>query len=273
MKKRAESGERAKDRAKEARAKKAKPEPEHNPDLDKLEKSLGHAFGSRKHLSHALVHKSWVNEQKLPAHESNERLEFLGDSVLDLVVSQAIMKRFPEYAEGQLSKLRASIVNEQKLSAIARKLDLGSYLYFGKGEERSGGREKRSILADAYEAVLAAVYVDGGLEAADAMVKRHFRDALKKVPEERGDRDFKTRLQEECQGRMKVTPEYRLMGTSGPDHRKVFTVGLSISGKKMSEGSGRTKKQAEQRAAALALGKLRAAKAPARKPARKTRKS
>ncbi|MDP3938398.1 MAG: ribonuclease III [Deltaproteobacteria bacterium] len=228
----------------------------HEKDLAGLEKSLGHTFKDQDALRSALIHKSFVNERKLPRSEANERLEFLGDAVLELAVSQTIMESFPEYSEGQLSKLRASIVNEQKLARLARRLELGKFLYLGRGEERSGGRDKASILADGYEAVMAAVYLDGGLRAAAKMVRSHFEDALKKLPDEESDRDFKTLLQEACQARHKVTPEYRVSATTGPDHQKEFTVELSIQGNRVADGAGRTKKQAEQRAAAVAYAKL-----------------
>ena len=242
-------------------ARKPEEAPAERPNLGRFEKMLGYTFGNRDYLENALVHRSWVNERKLSHTTANERLEFLGDAVLDLSVTQAIMARFPAYTEGQLSKLRASIVNEKKLAGLAKKLGLGAFLYLGKGEERSGGREKKSILADAYEAVLAAVYLDGGLPAADRLVKIHLKEAIKKVPEERGDRDFKTLLQEEYQAVLKVAPEYRLVSTSGPDHQKEFKVELSVRGKRIARGTGRTKKQAEQRAAALAYKKILAQKA------------
>lgn len=253
-------------------ARKPEAAPAERPDLGRFEKTLGHTFGNRDYLENALVHRSWVNERKLSPTAANERLEFLGDAVLDLSVTQAIMARFPEYTEGQLSKLRASIVNEQKLATLAKKLGLGAFLYLGKGEERSGGREKKSILADAYEAVLAAVYLDGGLPAADKLVKIHLKDAIRKAPEAGSDRDFKTLLQEECQAVLKVAPEYRLISTSGPDHQKQFKVELSVRGKRMAQGTGRTKKQAEQRAAGLAYKKIRAQRALRRASAAARRK-
>jgi len=239
----------------------AEPLPEALPegrDLPELEKSLGYTFHERKFLRNALIHRSYANEHRLSVASSNERLEFLGDAVLELVVSHAIMDLFPAFAEGGLSKLRASVVNEQNLSRLARKVHLGSFLFLGKGEARSGGREKASILADAYEAVLAAIYLDGGLPAAEAVVKDHFQAVFNKIEADGYDRDFKTLLQEECQARFKVTPEYRLVEARGPDHQKEFTVSLAISGNVVSEGKGRTKKQAEQRAAAAAMATLAA---------------
>jgi ribonuclease-3 len=231
-------------------------EHEKEKDLGDLEERLGYAFQDRKFLRHALVHKSYVNERHMSRQAANERLEFLGDAVLELVVSHAIMDRFPEYTEGELSKLRASIVNEQKLARLAKRIGLGQFFFLGKGEARSGGREKASILADGYEAVLAAVYLDGGLPAAEVMVKTHFQSAIRKKPAESADRDFKTLLQEHCQAEHGIAPQYRLVETKGPDHRKEFTVELTIDGKRVSRGGGRTKKRAEQRAAALALKKV-----------------
>ena len=227
-------------------------------DLPGLEKSLGYAFRDRRFLRDALIHKSYANEHRLSVASSNERLEFLGDAVLGLVVSHAIMDLFPAYAEGELSKLRASVVNESNLSRLARRIKLGDHLFLGRGEARSGGREKASILADAYEAVLAAIYLDGGLPAAEMVVKDHFQAVFKKIEADGYDRDFKTLLQEACQARFKATPEYRLVEARGPDHQKEFTVSLAIGGSVVSEGKGRTKKQAEQRAAAAASAMLAA---------------
>ncbi len=225
-------------------------------DLGELEKSLGYSFENRKFLWDALIHKSYANEQKLPDTVANERLEFLGDAVLELVVSHSIMESFPDYSEGELSKLRASIVNEHNLARLARRLHLGEFLFLGKGEARSGGREKASILADAYEAVLAAVYLDGGLPAAERVVRSHFQSIFKKIQVDGYDRDFKTLLQERCQAAFKLTPEYRVVEATGPDHQKEFTVALSIAGKPWAEGRGRTKKEAEQRAAAQAYARF-----------------
>jgi len=224
-------------------------------DLGDLEKSLGYAFRDRKFLRDALIHKSYANEKKLSDTVANERLEFLGDAVLELAVSHSIMESFPDYSEGELSKLRASIVNEHNLARLARRIHLGEFLFLGKGEARSGGREKASILADAYEAVLAAVYLDGGLSAADTAVRSHFQGIFKKIQLDGYDRDFKTLLQERCQAVFKVTPEYRVIEAKGPDHQKEFTVALLIDGKPWAQGKGRTKKEAEQHAAAQAYAR------------------
>ena len=241
-------------------------EDEREKDLAALEQRIGYAFQDRKILRNALIHKSYVNERKLSRTSANERLEFLGDAVLELVVSHAIMDHFPQYTEGQLSKLRASIVNEQTLADVSKDLGLGQFLFLGKGEARSGGGEKASILSDAYEAVIAAVYLDGGIAAAETMIKIHLRDAItKKLHRRQSVSDFKTDLQEYCQGVLKVTPEYRVVEAKGPDHQKEFTIALSIDGSRVSRGTGRTKKQAEQRAAALALKKLGNGKTTVRK--------
>ncbi len=226
------------------------------PDIGDLEQRLGYAFRKRAFLRNALIHKSYVNERRLSHDAANERLEFLGDAVLELVVSQALMERYPAYTEGELSKLRASIVNEQGLARLARRLGLGRFLFLGKGEERSGGRDKSSILADGYEAVLAAVYLDGGLPAAQAMVKTHFQTAIRRKLAVGSDRDFKTLLQEHCQAEFQAAPRYRLVSAKGPDHRKEFTVEVNVNGKWVTRGRGLTKKQAEQRAAALAYKKI-----------------
>jgi ribonuclease-3 len=227
-----------------------------------LEERLGHKFSTKQLLERALTHSSAVPELRGTATEEpvaslprdNERLEFLGDAVLELLTSEYLLASFPEWSEGQLSKSRARIVNAGSLELAARRLRLGEHLRLGRGEEKTGGREKQTLLADAFEAVIAAVYIDGGLGAARELLRKVlFEQAL----EERGDRisesDRKSALQELLQGRGQSPAEYRLAGESGPDHQKIFQIEVWIDGEYMATGEGSTKKEAEQYAARSAL--------------------
>lgn len=221
-----------------------------------LEKMLSYSFKSREHLKRALTHKSYANEQRMPATEHNERYEYLGDAVLELSISHLLMARFPTHAEGELSKLRAAVVNETQLASVARELGLGEYLLLGKGEEMTGGRDKPSLLSDAYEAVLGAIYLDRGFKKALTVVQGHFAELLDRADEREFVQDFKTRLQEEAQGRLKAMPRYRLVKETGPDHRKTFEIHLFINDELMGIGTGASKKAAEQQAARTALRRL-----------------
>lgn len=225
--------------------------------LTQLEDRIGYVFRDLTTLKRALSHKSYANENKLGSLEHNERFEFLGDAVLELGISDFIMHYFPDANEGDMSKLRASLVNETSLSEIARNIDLGSCMFLSKGEEQCQGREKNSLLADALEAMLGAIYLDGGFGRAFKAVREMFLPTILKATKEDISRDYKTKLQEEVQNRFKLIPQYRLVNESGPDHEKVFDVHLYISGKKISEGRGKSKKQAEQIAAQNALTELR----------------
>lgn len=221
------------------------------PDYAKLEEVLGHRFRDRELLITALTHRSYANEQHGSERQDNEKLEFLGDAVLDLVVGHLLMERYPKLREGQLSVTRSQVVSEAGLSDLAEKLDLGQWLFLGKGERRSGGKHKPSILADAMEALIAAVYLDGGFTASWALVGRLFEQSLASV-EETGFYDFKTRLQELAQARLKATPVYAVVGDTGPDHAKIFEVSVEILGREWGRAHGRSKKRAEQMAAANA---------------------
>lgn len=221
-----------------------------------LENKLGYCFADISLLKQALSHKSYVNENKLNELDHNERLEYLGDAVLELGISDLLMHHFPQSREGEMSKLRASIVNETALSEIARELDLGRYLFLGKGEEQCEGREKNSLLADALEALLGAVYLDSGFHAAFRIIRKLFMPVISRATEEDINRDYKTRLQEEVQNLFKVVPQYRLVNEVGPDHDKTFEIHLYLSGKKVGSGLGKSKKQAEQNAAEDALNNL-----------------
>jgi ribonuclease-3 len=231
-----------------------------------LEVRLGHHFAKHELLERALTHSSLLPELRSenPAgsashSQNNERLEFLGDSVLQLLASEYLLDAFPDWTEGQLSKSRARIVNAHSLQNAARRLGLGEYLRLGRGEEKTGGREKPAILADAFEAVVAAVYLDAGLETARRVLERVlFTQALEERGERIADSDRKSALQEFLQGRGQAPAQYRLRGETGPDHQKVFQVEVWINGDQLARGEGSTKKEAEQRAAQSALELLEA---------------
>jgi ribonuclease-3 len=222
----------------------------------RLEERLGAPIGDRFTALAALTHKSWVNEHRGEGAEDNERLEFLGDAVIDLVVSEYLMSRFPLAREGDLSKLRAAVVDEAGLASMSRTLGLGELLRLGRGEEMTGGREKVSLLADAMEAVIAAVFLDRGLAGAHALVARFLGDAYAQAEAGTLDRDWKTQLQELGQARHRASPRYRVVAEVGPDHSKVFEIEVELRGAVLGRGSGRSKKDAEQAAARLALGLL-----------------
>jgi len=218
-------------------------------DLQDLAQKLGYEFESPELLAEALRHASYVNEAGIAEMNHNERLEFLGDAVLGLAVSDILINRRLEAREGLLSKWRASVVNERVLSELARELDLGAYLLLGKGEELSGGREKASILADTVEALLGAVYQDGGFAPARAMVEKLLLPNIEALEEMGQAEDFKSLLQEFTQETYKTRPDYLLVGDKGPAHDKTFKVALQIHGRIVAEGEGKSKKEAEQRAA------------------------
>jgi len=217
--------------------------------LAKLQERLGYSFRRLELLQEALTHRSY-------GKPDNERLEFLGDSVIELVVSHLLFETFPEQREGELSKMRSSLVKEEALAEVARRINLGRFILLGKGEETTGGRDKDSILAGALEAVLAAVYLDGGFEEAFRVVKELFDDAVRGMAKTWSDRDFKTRLQEYTQARFKEVPQYKVVQERGPEHDKIFQVVVTARGRIWGRGSGRSKKEAEQRAAEEALRKL-----------------
>lgn len=224
------------------------------PEPERLQDRIGLAFRDPRFLQLALTHKSYANEHRLLEH--NERLEFLGDAVLNLVVSEHLMTTCPDSTEGDLSRLRAAVVSEPSLAAVARTIGLGDYLLLGRGEEQTGGRNKDSLLADCLEALIAAVYLDAGKDGAALLILRFFEDLIKKTCAAGGTFDYKTGLQELCQERLKILPEYRVVSESGPDHQKQFEVELLIKGRLSGRGTGRSKKEAEQRAAKEALERL-----------------
>jgi len=229
-----------------------------------LERRLGIPVAERGLALAALTHKSFVNEHRGEGFQDNERLEFLGDAVIDLAVSHRLMERFPEAREGELSKIRAAVVDEVGLAAMARSLDLGSLLRLGRGEELTGGRQKASLLADAMEAVVAALYLGSGLPPVLALVDRFLGEAFARAAAGTLDRDYKTQLQEWTQSRLRAGPRYRVVAEHGPDHSKTFEVELEVRGLVLGRGAGRSKKDAEQAAARQALEDLAArAAAPA----------
>ncbi len=228
----------------------APPEPSGTEPVDRLMHGLGHRFSDRTLLLSALTHRSYTNENQDPTLADNERLEFLGDAVIDLVVSSMLMERHPEACEGVLSKMRAAVVSEAALAKAARKLGVGEALRLGRGESLSGGRDKPSLLADAYEALMAALYLEHGLDAVRTVLEDNLEFPEPGEPEAR---DAKSRLQQRVQALWRVTPSYRLRKAMGPDHDKTFVVELTVREKVLAEGRGRTKKDAEQEAARSAL--------------------
>jgi ribonuclease-3 len=218
-----------------------------------LERALGVRFKHGGLRDIALTHRSFAFEQSLP--DTNERLEFLGDAVLGLVVTDLVYRAFPERSEGELAKLRAAMVNMTTLAEVARELGLGETVLLGKGEEQSGGRRKASILADALEAVLGAVYLDQGLKPAAAVIERLFWPRIAAYVRGEGERDYKTILQELAAQDLGRMPEYRVV-ERGPDHEKEFTATVFVAGRELGRGTGRSKKEAEQRAAREAYDRL-----------------
>lgn len=221
-------------------------------DSSEFEQILKYQFKNKNLIKEALSHSSYANENKKNRH-SNERLEFLGDSVLSIVVSQYLFEHFRHLPEGELTKIRASLVCEKSLYVFARQINLGHYIFLGKGEENTGGRERPSILADAFEAVIAAVYLDGGLEAARKHILRFIPEDIDNKRQNINFSDYKTILQEVIQKNPEEKIEYSLVSESGPDHNKAFTVQVCLNSNVIGKGTGKSKKDAEQMAAKEAL--------------------
>lgn len=220
-----------------------------------LAQKIKYQFNNVCFLKNALRHSSYVNEQQVSLPD-NERLEFLGDAVLSLVIGHILMIRYPEINEGDLSMIRSNLVNENQLANIARSIKLGKYLQLGKGELQTNGREKDSILANAFEALIAAVYLDGGFKAAFKIIEKNFSSIISSTNSSAVNHYYKTRLQELVQStRHKVIPSYTITNEIGPDHKKTFTVRLKV-GKLITEGIGTSKKMAEQDAARKTLEKI-----------------
>ncbi len=221
-----------------------------------LEERLGYSFRNRALLETALTHSSYANENRASGIVCNERLEFLGDSVLGVTVADFLYRHFPDMPEGRMTRLRAELVCEQSLHRVALELHLGDYLRLGKGEEHNGGRKRASILSDAVEAVIAAMYLDAGMETAAGFIQRCLLDDVRAI-ETPTFTDYKTSLQELVQRHSGQVLSYELVGEEGPDHAKTFRVQVCLNGDPIGRGTGRTKKEAEQTAAANALEALR----------------
>lgn len=227
-----------------------------HPPPSPVEEHLGYRFSNRSLFEEALRHSSFVNEAAEGGLSDNERLEFLGDAVLNLVVGHFLLRRFPEHREGDLSRVRAGLVNETQLAGLARRLDLGLHIQLGRGESQTGGREKSSILAGALEALIAAVFLDSGFDAARAIIEVLFEPLLQPLPHGGELADFKSQLQELVQTRHGSMPHYAVVREEGPDHDKTFRVELHVL-EIATQGSGKSKKAAEQDAARRALDLLR----------------
>lgn len=227
-------------------------------EFDGLQRAIGYRFRDRGLLEHAMTHTSRANEDASGGVLDNESLEFLGDAVLGFVVADILFREFPDFDEGQKSKTKAALVSTATLARLAERLNLGEYLLLGRGEEKTGGRRKQALLADSYEALIAALYLDGGLEQARAFIGRELAELIgraRRLGVAAGE-DYKSALQEHLQSHNHPLPEYRLAGTLGPDHRKQFQVEVVVRGEPIALGSGASKKEAEQEAARLALEKL-----------------
>jgi len=226
-------------------------------DLSALETKLGYTFKEPAILDRALTHRSRANEDASGSTIDNESLEFLGDAVLGFVMADLLFRDYPQFDEGQKSKIKASLVSTATLAVLSRRLGIGEFLALGRGEEKTGGRKKQALLADAYEAVIAAIYLDGGIAEAQGFVAREFADELEDVrsPEFWG-RDYKSALQELVQSRDMQLPEYHVAAESGPDHRKIFHVEVRVLGELKGTARGPSKKAAEQEAARKAMEKL-----------------
>lgn len=224
--------------------------------LPELMRKLNYEFKNTDPLVESLRHSSFVNEQLDTDLKDNERLEFLGDAVLNLIVGHILMQRYPDLKEGDLSRMRANLVNESQLASIARGIDLGAYIQLGKGEIQSQGWNKQSILANTFEAVIAAVYIDGGFDAAFKIIDGHFSFLINSVATPTANHDFKSQIQELVQMEYRSIPIYTVIHESGPDHDKTFRVQLTV-GEVQTEGIGKSKKAAEQDAARKGLNILK----------------
>ena len=227
-------------------------------EFESLQHSIDYRFRDRGLLEHAMTHTSRANEDVSGGVADNESLEFLGDAVLGFVIADTLFREFPAFNEGQKSKIKASLVSTATLARQAERLSLGDHLLLGRGEEKTGGRRKGALLADGYEALIAAVYLDGGIEQARAFIVREFAPLMADVQESGiAGQDFKSALQEHLQAADRPLPEYRLTGTMGPDHRKQFQVTVFVGTEALADAIGPSKKEAEQEAARLALSRLR----------------
>jgi len=227
-------------------------------EFDALQKTIGYRFRDQGLLEHAMTHTSRANEDVTGGVVDNESLEFLGDAVLGFVIADTLFREFPDWDEGEKSKTKASMVSTFALARQAERLHLGDHLLLGRGEEKTGGRKKQALLADTYEALIAAIYVDGGIEAVRAFIRREFEPLVSEAKRHgaAGPQDYKSGLQELVQARSQPLPEYRLVGTFGPDHDRRFEVEVLVDGEPLARASGPSKKEAEQEAARLALSRF-----------------
>jgi len=228
-------------------------------EFDALQQAIGYRFRDRGLLEHAMTHTSRANEDVSGGVHDNESMEFLGDAVVGFVIADVLFREFPDFDEGEKSKTKAALVSTTTLARQAERLNLGEHLLLGRGEEKTGGRRKQALLADGYEALIAAIYLDGGIEHVRAFIVREFAPLLSEVQQHgiAGSQDYKSALQELLQARDLPLPEYRLVGTMGPDHRKLFQVEVVVNGEALAESTGPSKKEAEQDAARAALDKLK----------------
>ena len=227
-------------------------------EFESLQQAIGYRFRDRGLLEHAMTHTSRANEDVSGGVADNEVMEFLGDALLGFIIADVLFRDFPEFDEGQKSKAKAALVSTATLARQAERLQLGDHLLLGRGEEKTGGRRKQALLADGYEALIAAVYLDGGVEHARAFITREFAALFDEVRRDGvSGQDYKSALQELLQSRDQPLPEYRLVGTLGPDHRKLFEIEVVVRGERLASATGPSKKEAEQEAARAALEKLR----------------
>ena len=221
--------------------------------LEILEKNIGYTFKNKELLKQALRHTSYANERNI---ESNEKLEFLGDSILEFLSSKYIYRNYTNLREGEMTKVRATVVCEKSLYKVAKLHNFSDFLYLGKSEQKTEGRERPAILADSVEAVIAAIYIDGGLEEAEKFIVDNLKFEIEEATKHVGDKDYKTVLQEKLQEHGEVKIEYKTIGESGPDHDKTFEADVEVNGKFLAKGKGKSKKEAQMQAAKKALQNL-----------------
>jgi ribonuclease-3 len=229
-------------------------------ELEPLERRIGYRFKDRGMLEHALTHRSRVHEDASGGVFDNESMEFLGDSVLGFVIADMLFREFPQHNEGQKSKLKASMVSSASLARLAEEIDIGAYLILGRGEEKTGGRRKHALIADSYEALIAAIYLDGGIDAARGFIERQFAGLIEEARRTGAHagftEDYKSALQEWLQSHDRGLPVYRLAAEIGPAHRRLFDVEVVVEGESLAHAEGKSKKEAAQAAAKLALDRL-----------------
>jgi len=226
--------------------------------FSELEKKINIFFKNKRLLAEALTHRSYLNEHPKWKYNHNERLEYLGDAVLELIISEYLFHKFPNYDEGKLTLLRAALVNYQNLSKIAKKLKLDKFLLLSKGEKKDVSKAKDVILANTIEALIGAIYLDDGLETAKKFVEKFITPTLNEILETKSYKDYKSKLQELIQEKLKITPTYKVLEESGPAHRKLFKIGVYFKDKLIAEGSGFSKQEAEMEAARKALENIEA---------------